>query len=75
MKKNISILGSTGSIGLTSLKIIAKRKQFFEINTLAARKNYKLICKQIKQFKPKNYVITDKKTYLRIIKKFKKKKN
>jgi 1-deoxy-D-xylulose-5-phosphate reductoisomerase len=74
MKKNISILGSTGSIGLTSLKIIAKRRQFFEINTLAARKNYKLICKQIKQFKPKNYVITDKKTYLRIVKKFKKKK-
>ncbi len=74
MKINISILGSTGSIGLTSLKIVSKKSRLFEINTLAARKNYKVICKQIKQFNPKNFVITDKKTYLKIIKKFKKKK-
>ena len=56
MKINISILGSTGSIGLTSLKIVSKKSRLFEINTLAARKNYKVICKQIKQFNPKNFV-------------------
>ena len=48
MKKKISILGSTGSIGLNTLKIIEKNKKLFEINILAANKNYKLICKQIK---------------------------
>ena len=47
MKKSISILGSTGSIGLNSLKIIQKKKKLFDINLLAANKNYKLICKQI----------------------------
>ena len=46
MKKSISILGSTGSIGINTLKIL-KKKKLFKINILAANKNYKLICKQI----------------------------
>ena len=52
MKKNVSILGSTGSIGLSSLAIFSKKKNLFSINILAADKNYKLICKQINKFKP-----------------------
>ena len=51
MKKTISILGSTGSIGLTALKIINK-KNLFQINLLSANKNFNLICKQIKYYKP-----------------------
>ena len=34
MKKKIAILGSTGSIGVTTLKIIAENKNLFEINFL-----------------------------------------
>ena len=41
MKKKISILGSTGSIGLNSIKIINKKKNLFKINILVANKNYK----------------------------------
>ena len=52
MKKNISILGSTGSVGLSTLKIIDKKKDFFRIILLAANNNYKLICEQIKKYKP-----------------------
>ena len=60
MKKKISILGSTGSIGETSLKIILKEKKLFKINTLVANSNLKKILKQMKSFKPKYYV-ADKK--------------
>ena len=52
MKKKISILGSTGSIGLNVIKIINKKKKDFEVNILAADKNYRLICKQISELKP-----------------------
>ena len=55
MKKLISILGSTGSVGLNTLKIIDRKKDKFEFLLLSANKNFKLICKQIKNYKPKYY--------------------
>ena len=51
MIKTISILGSTGSIGLTSLDIIEKKKNFFKVYLLSANKNY-VITRQIKKYKP-----------------------
>ena len=42
MKKNISILGSTGSIGLNVLKIFKKKKNLLKINILYANKNFNL---------------------------------
>ena len=39
MKKKIAILGSTGSIGKTSLKIIARDKKNFKVELLSAKKN------------------------------------
>tara|TARA_Y100001970_G_scaffold290827_1_gene425878 strand:+ start:1218 stop:2405 length:1188 start_codon:yes stop_codon:yes gene_type:complete len=74
MKKNISILGSTGSIGLNCLKIISKKKKFFKINVLVANKNYNLICKQIVKFKPSIFIVNDKNIYEKIKKKFTKSK-
>ena len=41
MKKLISILGSTGSIGLSTLKIIDKKKNIFVPYLFSADKNYK----------------------------------
>ncbi len=73
MKKKISILGSTGSIGLNCLKII-KNYNFFKINILVANKNYRLICKQIKDYNPNIFIIYDKKTYYKVKKKYQKKK-
>ena len=70
MKKNISILGSTGSIGLNTLKIIDKKKDFFKINILAANKNYKLICNQIYKYKPNFFFINDQKIFCKVKKKF-----
>ena len=69
--KKIAILGSTGSIGLTTLKIINLKKKQFKIELLAASTNSIEISKQIHKYKPKYYIISDEKTYLKIKKKFK----
>lgn len=53
MKKKISILGSTGSIGRQALEVIEKLKDKFEIVALTAGSNTKLLNEQIKKFKPK----------------------
>ncbi len=74
MKKNISILGSTGSIGKTVLEIVNKKNSFFDVNILAANKNYGLICKQIAKFKPKVFLVNNPSIYLKVKKKFKRKK-
>ena len=74
MKKIISILGSTGSIGLSTLNIINQKKSFFVVEMLSANKNYNLICKQILKYKPNFFVITDLNIFNKIIKKFKKSK-
>ena len=66
MKKKITILGSTGSIGLNTLKIIKKKKSLFEVNILVAKSNYKEISKQIKNFKPNLFIIKDLKTLYKI---------
>lgn len=74
MKKTISILGSTGSIGLNTFKIIEKQKKNFNINALSANKNFNLICKQIKKYKPNFFIINDHNIFKKVQRKFKKKK-
>ena len=63
MKKKIAILGSTGSIGLTTLEIIGKNKKSFQIELLSTNKNIKKIRSQTKNFKVKNIIIHDEKTF------------
>ena len=61
--KAIVILGSTGSIGKSLLKIINKDKKSFNIKLLTAHKNYKQLLRQAKLFNVKKVILTDKKTY------------
>ncbi len=74
MKKLFSILGSTGSIGVTTLNILKKKKNLFKINILSANKNFNLICRQIKEFSPKVYIIEDFLVFQKVKNKTKKKK-
>ena len=62
-KKNIAIIGSTGSIGKTLLKIISIEKKNFNICLLTAHKDYKTLLYQAKKFKVKNLIITNQKSY------------
>ena len=72
MKKKIAILGSTGSVGKQTLDVIRKDKKNFEILLLTANKNHNLLSKQITEFKVKNIIVTNNKSYLILKKKFKK---
>ena len=74
MKKKIAILGSTGSIGKTLIDIVKKDKKNFEIILLSVNKNIKDLFKQVKIFKVKNVIITDRDKYLLSRKLFKNKK-
>ena len=70
MKQLISILGSTGSVGLNTLEIIDKKKLLFKPFIFSANKNYTLICKQITKYKPNFFIINDKEIYKKVKKKF-----
>jgi 1-deoxy-D-xylulose-5-phosphate reductoisomerase len=74
MKKKIAILGSTGSIGRTLLKIVDNDKKNFEIVLLTGNKNYKLIIQQAIYFKVKNIIITNQKCFKLVKLKLKNKK-
>jgi len=68
MKKKIIILGSTGSIGSSSLNVIKKNKRDFNIICLSTNKNYKKIFKQSFIYKVKNIIINNEKTYHKTLK-------
>ena len=53
MKRKISILGSTGSIGRQALEVIEKLADRFEIIALSAGDNTELLNEQIRKFRPK----------------------
>ena len=66
MKKKISILGSTGSIGVNALKILSNLKDQFELICLTANTNSSLLLQQIEKFKPKSICIVDQNSYEQI---------
>ena len=66
MKKKIVILGSTGSIGKSTLEVIKKDKKNFDVILLTANNNYKKLIQQAKQFKAKNVLIKNEKFFSRV---------
>jgi 1-deoxy-D-xylulose-5-phosphate reductoisomerase len=52
MIEKIAILGSTGSIGKSTLEVIAQHPERFEVIALAARTQCSEMIRQVKQFKP-----------------------
>ena len=72
MKKKIVILGSTGSIGKNTIKIIKKDKKNFDIKLLSTNKNISEIIKQAKEFNVKNIIINDYKKFIKSKKKYRK---
>ena len=59
MAKRISILGSTGSIGMNALKVSSHLKDKLDIIYLSANRNAKLLIQQAKEFQPKGVCIVD----------------
>ena len=69
--ENIAILGSTGSIGCSSLEVIEKLSHRFRIVGLAAGRNTRLLEKQVEKFKPKIVSVEKKEEADELKKRFK----
>ena len=51
--KNLAILGSTGSVGKSTLDVVRRNNDKFQINLLTANKNFEILLKQVHEFQPK----------------------
>ncbi len=60
MKKKITIIGSTGSIGTQALEVIEKISDEFEIIGLSAGSNVDLLNQQVEKFHPKTVCLSKK---------------
>ena len=69
MKKKVTILGSTGSIGLSTLDVINQHSDKYEVVGLSINNNYEKLLEQVSVFKPKIVSIKDSNSF----KKFKNK--
>ena len=57
--KKISILGSTGSIGVNALNVVDNQRDDFNVIGLSAYKNSKLLVEQVKKYEPEFVSIVD----------------
>lgn len=62
-KKQIAILGSTGSIGTQALEVIKEHTDLFEAYALTAGNNVDLLIKQAREFQPEIVVIANENQY------------
>ena len=62
-KKQIAILGSTGSIGTQTLDVIRKHPEAFEVYALTANHQVELLIKQAREFLPEMVVIANEEKY------------
>jgi 1-deoxy-D-xylulose-5-phosphate reductoisomerase len=58
--KKVTVLGSTGSIGVSTLKVIEDHPDRFRAVALAAGKNIRLLQKQIERFNPRIIAVRDR---------------
>ena len=63
MKKQICILGSTGSIGTQALDVIVQHADKYEVYCLTANTRVELLAQQARQFNPAAVVVADENRY------------
>lgn len=66
MKKQIAILGSTGSIGTQALQVIEEHPDLYEAYALTANNRVDLLIEQARKFMPEAVVIANEEKYLRL---------
>lgn len=64
--KNISVLGSTGSIGTQTLEVIAANPTLYKVVALTAQKNATLLIEQAVRYRPEVVVICDESKYQQV---------
>jgi 1-deoxy-D-xylulose-5-phosphate reductoisomerase len=65
-KKQIAILGSTGSIGTQALDVIRENRDLLEIYALTANNNVELLIRQAREFLPEMVVIANESKFSRL---------
>ena len=65
--QRLSILGSTGSVGQSTLAVVALHPQRFSVVALTARQNVKQMLLQCQQFNPETVVMLDEQAAQRLI--------
>ena len=66
MKKQIAILGSTGSIGTQALQVIEEHPELYEAYVLTANNQVELLAEQARKFMPAAVVIANENKYLQL---------
>ena len=66
MKKQIAILGSTGSIGTQALQVIEEHPDLYEAYALTANNRVDLLIEQARKFLPEAVVIANEEKYLQL---------
>ncbi len=65
-KKQIAILGSTGSIGTQALEVISENDSLFEVYALTANNQVDLLIEQARKFQPEMVTIANEAHYLKL---------
>jgi len=73
-RKNVVVLGSTGSIGVNTLDVVRKNRNAYNVIGLAANRNVRLILEQIREFSPLVVAIDDTKSAMELKKALSKRK-
>jgi 1-deoxy-D-xylulose-5-phosphate reductoisomerase len=67
MKKRITVLGSTGSIGTQTLEVIGNHPEEFELVAITAGRNINLLVKQALEYLPQIVVIAEEEKYQDVV--------
>jgi len=57
--KRVAILGSTGSVGVQTLSVIASSPESFRVSALAAGRNIEKLAEQVREFSPEQVAVAD----------------
>ena len=66
MKKQIAILGSTGSIGSQALQVIEEHADLYEVYALTANQKVELLIEQARKFQPEVAIIANEEKYTQL---------
>jgi 1-deoxy-D-xylulose-5-phosphate reductoisomerase len=64
--KYLSVLGSTGSVGMQTLHVIRNHRDKLAVKALAVNRNIEILYKQIQEFKPEIVAVYDKESAFRL---------
>src|SRR5689334_16452317 len=65
--KQVAILGSTGSIGTSTLDVIRRNAESFAVYSLVAGRNVELLAQQIAEFRPRVAVVATEADLTRLL--------